>query len=77
MSDGKYLRFVDVGASLTGKTRIWRVLNATSMIELGCVKWMAGWRRYSFCPKSLTVYDAGCLHEIAAFIEQQMEARKK
>lgn len=75
MSEVKYLRFVDVGASLTGKTRIWRVLNATSAIDLGTVKWQATWRRYAFCPASLTVYDAGCLREIATFIEEQMEAR--
>jgi hypothetical protein len=76
MNPDKYLRFVDVGASLTGKTRIWRVLNvANPMIELGTVKWQAHWRRYAFCPAFLTVYDAGCLREIAEFIEQQMKAR--
>jgi hypothetical protein len=75
MSKRKYLRFDDLGSSASGKTRIWRVQNAITMSELGCIVWQAGWRRYVFCPRSSTVYDAGCLREIAAFIEQQMEAR--
>ena len=75
MSEVKYLRFVDVGASLTGKTRIWRVLNAATAVELGVVKWWSHWRRYTFCPALMIIFDVGCLREIATFIEQQMEAR--
>lgn len=75
MSEKKYLRFNELGYTVSGKTRIWGVKNvqsasATGNFTMGLIKWYAPWRRYAFFPQSGTLYDAGCLTEIAAFLER-------
>lgn len=82
MSERNCLLFDKWGLSPSGKTHVWGVLSSrwyihrgTVNTELGTIKWYAPWRRYVFIPQAGTLYDAGCLAEIAAFIKQQMEAR--
>lgn len=82
MSKKNCLLFDKWGLSASGKTRVWGVLSSrwivprgTVQTELGTIKWYAPWRRYVFFPDPGTLYDAGCLTEIATFIEQHMEAR--
>lgn len=74
----EYLRFIDRGPSASGKTRLFEVRN-TSGLLLGNVKWHGPWRRYIYAPSFQYdfIYDAGCLREIAVFIDEQMEARKQ
>lgn len=82
MSKKNCLLFDKWGRSPSAKTRIWGVLSSrwitprgTVIDTLGTIKWYAHWRRYVFFPEPSTLYDAGCLAEIAAFIKQQMEVR--
>jgi hypothetical protein len=74
MSVRKYLRFVEIPSG--GITRIWQVENVTHGSYLGCIRWYGGWRQYVFLPIEENTFSAGCLREIADFIECQMQARK-
>ena len=61
----------------TGKTKVWLVANKKNIAaQLGAIHWWSNWRQYVFTPEPGTIYSAGCLHDIRAFIYQQMEARK-
>lgn len=44
--------------------------------ELGEINWYAPWRRYVFLPNANTLFDAGCLREIVAFLDRLMAARR-
>jgi len=70
MTPKTYLRFDECGHSSSGKTRIWQVKNTQWNYNMGTIKWYAPWRRYAFFPQTGTLYDAGCLQEIAAFLER-------
>ena len=69
MTPKTYLRFDECGHSSSGKTRIWQVKDVHRN-TLGVIMWHAPWRRYAFFPQGDTVYDAGCLTEISAFLER-------
>jgi hypothetical protein len=72
MSKKTYLRFDELGHSASSKTRIWAVVrNVQWNVTTGIIKWYAPWRRYAFFPEGETLYDAGCLTEIAAFLERR------
>ncbi len=70
-----YLTFTN-SRSYTGNTFVWDVVNSTSMVDLGQIKWHGPWRRYCFYPYAPTIWAQNCLLEIVAFIEQEMEKRK-
>lgn len=59
------------------KTHIWAVVTADARVRLGEIKWLCRWRQYSFFPEPGTVYSAGCLRDIAEFIEDAMKARRR
>jgi hypothetical protein len=61
-----YLNFVPGLNSPSGLTKTWNVVSVTT--HLGKVSWYAPWRKYCFTPEGNTVFDAMCLHEIAAFL---------
>ena len=44
---------------------------------LGFVSWQAGWRQYVFHPIENTYYSSGCLSQIASFISNAMQKRKR
>jgi hypothetical protein len=80
---GKWIQFVDEGATATGKTRVFRVETYADLIGaadepviLGAVKWFGRWRRYAFFPGAQTVYEATCLREIADFCADQTTHRR-
>ena len=62
------------------KTSVWNVVNKNDEV-LGIVKWYPQWRQYCF--KSFwdydreTIYSQSCLRDIANFIKEQMDKRKK
>jgi hypothetical protein len=70
MSEKTYLRFDELGHSASSKTRMWQVKNVQWNFTMGTIKWYAPWRRYVFFPQGETLYDAGCLTEIAAFLKR-------
>lgn len=70
-----YLTFSDQ-PSKSGKTREIGVFSSINSNFLGWVKWYGQWRRYTFYPIDGCVFDAACLKEIIAKIEELMAARK-
>src|SRR5678815_689340 len=64
-----HIVFTEVGASASGKTKVWNVVNTGGGTVLGSVKWWPAWRRYCFFPGHETVYDKSCMREVAAFLE--------
>ena len=60
------------------KTKVYSVTTKSKETELGVIKWYPAWRRYCFFPSSEydTVWDFSCLHEVATFIKDLMDARK-
>lgn len=67
----EFIKFVDVGTSPSGKTRIWHVVNVMRPEDdcIGIVRWRGAWRKYVYyCDSSF--YDWDCLRLIADFIER-------
>lgn len=64
----QYLLFVEVERK--AKTSVWSCRNKKSGAELGRVAWHGPWRQYCYFPTVQAVYSAGCLDDIADFIEQ-------
>lgn len=57
------------------KTRVWDVMSLRGAF-LGQIRWYARWRQYTFRPCATSTFSSGCLHDIEAFIEQEMTSRK-
>jgi hypothetical protein len=53
------------------KTKIFAVTSRMNGAPLGEVKWFAAWRKYAFFPAQGTVFDDGCLYEIAAHCDRE------
>lgn len=70
----KWIAFIE--EATTRKTRVWSVVPKDGMGYLGLVQWYSPWRKYSFFPGPNTLYEPTCLRDIAAFIDEQMAARK-
>lgn len=71
----EYITIEEGDRSPSGKTRRWSVFNAKSRFWLGQVLWYGPWRQYVFSTTatladSTTVYSAGCLRDIAEFVER-------
>lgn len=71
----EYIVLRYVGDSASGKTQVWRVETRYGDL-LGIVRWFGRWRQYTFWPSNETLYSAGCLHDVADFIESLHEARR-
>jgi hypothetical protein len=56
-----------------GKTGRWDV-RSTAGGSLGVVRFYPQWRKFVFEPAERTLYDHGCLREIADFCERQSQA---
>lgn len=64
--NGGFLEFVlDEAASAGRKTQVWLVLSVRSGETLGVIRWFGPWRQYTFAPAPSTVFNPGCLREIA------------
>ncbi len=75
----KFLSFHEDGTIPGGTTLFVRVMTADGRGLLGTIRWFAAWRRYTFYPFSDTLFDAGCLREVADYLEKMMQdhAKKK
>lgn len=67
---GDYLEINLVGRSESGKTFTWSVVNRKHKIDLGVIYWHSPWRQYVFAPIDETIYSAGCMTDIAEFMEK-------
>ncbi len=65
----EYLVF-EKAAQQPPKTSSWECKNIRSGTMLGVVKWYGSWRQYCYFPTVQAVYSAGCLKDIADFLEQ-------
>ncbi len=72
----KYLEASLSGASASGKTLRWALVPKAGGQPVGDVEWYAPWRKYCFTPRSGTVFDQGCLREIADFCEQRTQEHR-
>jgi hypothetical protein len=60
----------------TGKTKIWEVMSKGQGAILGVIKWYGAWRKYSFSPRSNTIFEEKCLRDIADFCERETLAHR-
>ena len=73
--DAKWIYFLL--KSKTEKTAIYSVLSKEGDFLLGEIKWFSRWRKYAFFPTKDTVYESKCLTDIAVFLDDLMQKRKK
>lgn len=52
------------------------VTNKAKRHILGEIKWYGQWRRYAFQPQAGTIFDAECLGDLKAKLEELMKARE-
>lgn len=64
MTEPRWISFEPVSAP-GRKTAIWRVVSRRRGDVLGIVQWFGRWRQYSFFPEPNTVFNQGCLKDIA------------
>ena len=72
---GEYLQVERWPPEPTRKTHRWSILARRSGATLGIIVWGGSWRQYIFEPSGATTYSAGCLRDIARFIDRQMARR--
>lgn len=70
----KYIKFELLPKIEGHKTDRWSV-QTNEGIEIGTIKWYNSWRSYAFHPEPNTIFESICLHDIAEFLEEQMEKR--
>jgi hypothetical protein len=75
-TDYKYLKFI-LGFTQPPKTSVWLCKNIQSGDVLGTVKYYPAWRQYCYFPQSCTVFNDGCLRDIADFLSQLDTDRKE
>ena len=71
--DKSHIKFVE--GKPRQKTKTWMVADQDDTV-LGIVAWFSIWRKYSFFPKQVTVYEWVCLREIADFCEERTKEHK-
>ena len=72
---GKFMRVERNEIEENGKTCIWAVLSNDDS-QLGTIEWETGWRQYVFVPGACTIYSAGCLRDMASFLEKSRNTRR-
>lgn len=76
MDESKWLEFRI--AAVKPKTMVWQVISKKSGNLLGQIAWYGPWRQYAFFPVPADVlFNAECLGDIKAFLENEMQKRKK
>jgi hypothetical protein len=56
---------------------VYQVINKEFNVDLGIITWYTAWRQYIFKPNKDTVYSIGCMIDIARFVKNLMDERKK
>ena len=73
----QYIEMVERGKSPSGKTIIWDVYNRDNDSHLGDISWYGKWRQYVFAPDETDILSAGCLKNIAVFLDDQNEKHRR
>jgi hypothetical protein len=71
--ESEYLRFYEVQVKVGRKTRAWLV-TSTSGNKLGVVSFYGAWRQYVFYPEPDTIFNKGCMNDLARFCDEQTSA---
>lgn len=72
-----FIEFIHAGASPSGKTQIWNVVNTNFNEVIGTVHWSGAWRKYVYETPLGSYYDWECLRLLADFTEEKtLEHRK-
>lgn len=66
---GKYLNAEMLPDVPGRKTHRWDILTKDGD-RLGMIEWYPPWRQYTFNPFRLTTYSAGCLNDLARFLDR-------
>ncbi len=61
----------------TGKTKFVAVMSRRQGNRLGMIHWYGPWRQYVMAPEPETVWNAGCLDDVNAFMRELMRERRK
>lgn len=69
MPIGKYLAVREYPPELSRRTTRWTVLSNHGD-ALGVIKWCGRWRQYCFDPHTATMFNAGCLRDLATFLDE-------
>jgi len=77
MSESEYLEFQDVIDGRERKTERIHVVSKSHGVILGDISWYGPWRQYVFFPDDDTLFNRACLRDIADFLDELMEAKKK
>ena len=73
----KWIRFVYIGTSPSGKTKKWEVIAKEDETILGYITWAAVWKGYVFsATDEHIIFEKTCLRDIANFIEEQNNLHK-
>jgi len=73
---GKFIEIRRLPRSEGRKTVCWIVRSARSRAPLGVIAWRSGWRQYVLEPELHTVWSAGCLRDVAAFLDRVKGVRE-
>ena len=55
----------------------WAIHSKRGKVLLGTVSWYAAWRCYVFHPAPLTLFNTGCLEQIALFLQRIRNTRQE
>lgn len=72
----KWIEFIELDFP-NRKTKTFDVVNKDNSSYIGQIKWFGSFRKYSFFPAENCVFEQTCLRDIAKFMEDLMEERKK
>ena len=59
------------------KTFVFEIRNNDSSHIIGTISWYSTWRQYCFFPEADTVWSAGCLEEVDAFLAVLARRRRE
>lgn len=68
--DYKYISMIEKVSK--GKTKIWGIINKSSGVPIGYIRWYGAWRQYCLYTHPDIVFSAGCLADIKDFIIDAM-----
>ena len=72
----KWIEFIEIELPPTAQTKRWRVVTKEGHAALGMVRWFGNWQKYCFYTECRAIFEEECLHDIAAFCEEQTRAHR-
>lgn len=75
-ADYEHIAINETDRTERGKTARYSVVNRKHGADLGEIRWYGVWRQYILEPLPRALFSAGCLQDIASFIEQATAAQR-